>query len=172
MTEFDLGSRLPANPALLALWREQHLVDAVLRADGQTSDAGLRAHRIVLSAASAYLRALFCSEHWRQQQADGERLQIVQLPALASDAVRTVVETIYSGKLEVRALPLTALRQGPPARHQAGYCCTVAAKQISPSERCHGTSVQVSEETVQPVLNAANFLGVPPIVDACCQVQS
>ena len=33
------------------------------------------------------------------------------------------------------------------------------------------TSPQVSEDTVQPVLNAANFLGVPPIVDACCQVQ-
>ena len=32
------------------------------------------------------------------------------------------------------------------------------------------TAMQVSEETVQPVLNAANFLGVPPIVDACCQV--
>ena len=106
MTEFDLACRLHPNPGLLALWREQHLVDAVLRADGQTSDAGLRAHRIVLSAASAYLRALFCSEHWRQQQPDGEHLQIVQLPALASDAVRIVVETIYSGKLGVCASPI------------------------------------------------------------------
>ena len=102
MTEFDLRHRLHPNPDLLSLWREQHLVDAVLRADGQTSDDGLRAHRIVLSAASAYLRALFCSEHWRQRQPDGEQLQIVQLPALASDAVRVIVETIYSGKLEVR----------------------------------------------------------------------
>ena len=32
------------------------------------------------------------------------------------------------------------------------------------------TPAQVSEETVQPVLNAANFLGVSPVVDACCQV--
>ena len=101
MTEFDLRHRLHPNPELLSLWRQQHLVDAVLRADGQTTDDGLRAHRIVLSAASAYLRALFCSEHWRQRQPDGERLQIVQLPALASDAVRIVVATIYSGKLEV-----------------------------------------------------------------------
>ncbi len=104
MTEFDLTHRLHPNPELLSLWREQQLVDAVLRADGQTSDDGLRAHRIVLSASSAYLRALFCSEHWRQRQPDGEQLQIVRLPALASDAVRIVVATIYLGKLEVGTL--------------------------------------------------------------------
>ena len=81
MSAFDLASRLHPNPALLALWRDgQHLVDCVLCADGQTANSGLRAHRIVLSAASAYLRALFCSEHWLPQRQDAHTLQVAHRP--------------------------------------------------------------------------------------------
>jgi hypothetical protein len=53
-------------------------------------------------------------------------LQEVQLPALAAEAVRIVVETVYSGKLEVRVLrDVTIQRVGHPLKviccgHQGG----------------------------------------------------
>ena len=127
MTLHSLGGDL--TPSLQSLWEEGQLCDLTLISkDDQTFEA----HKIILAAASGYFRALFvgAGRHLRESF-DRDRSaneQIIRLPAVSGDSLRSVLEIIYN-------------------------------KQIS-----------ISDENVEDLLAASNYLDIPVIREACCEV--
>ena len=129
MATMTLQSGGDLTPSLQSLWKEGQLCDLTLvSSDSQTFEA----HRIILAAASGYFRALFvgAGRHLRESF-DRDRSaneQIIRLPAVSGDSLRSVLEIIYN-------------------------------KQIS-----------ISDENVEDLLAASNYLDIPVIREACCQV--
>ena len=98
MTVSRFADQLRASSALHSLWETGELCDCILCPAGVGQASGLRAHRLILAAASPYCRSLF-SGPWAQTQ-DGD-VAVIDLPTLSLDAVRAVLEAIYREELEV-----------------------------------------------------------------------
>lgn len=95
----SLAEELRAASSLQALWDAGELCDCTLLPAGISRECGLRAHRVVLAAASPYCRALLAGP-WGAQRGDG---CIIDLPTLSAASVQTVLTAIYSGELQARS---------------------------------------------------------------------
>lgn len=102
-----LAEQLRACSGLRALWEAGELCDCTLCPAGVSVESGLRAHRVVLAAASPYCRALL-SGPWGAQRGDA---CAIDLPTLSAGAVQSVLSAIYSGELQARP-PALLYKQG------------------------------------------------------------
>lgn len=84
---------------LIALWEADHLCDVVIDCDGEE----FRAHRIVLAAGSAYIRAQLLSG-MRDSGAETARICITDVP---SASFRAVLSHLYRGECHVKPSSLT-----------------------------------------------------------------
>ncbi|KAJ1145700.1 hypothetical protein NDU88_011985 [Pleurodeles waltl] len=73
--------------------RQQHvLCDAVLEAGGATFPA----HKVILASASNYCKVIFSGN-----EAHSETPELIQLKGVSADGLRTVLNFIYSNKLDI-----------------------------------------------------------------------
>ena len=83
-------------PSLYLLWKQEHLVDLVL----QTADGSVLAHRVVLAAASDYIRALLTGP-WSETMVQADGLPVVRLDGVDHSALLLTLHAVYRQRVDV-----------------------------------------------------------------------
>ena len=103
------------------------LCDVTLSADSET----FMAHKVVLSAASPYFKAMFCTSGMRESD-----METIPLKGIKPGVLATLIEFAYTAEIHVSELNVCALLPAATMfqmTHIVEACCTFLEHQLDPS---------------------------------------